>query len=231
MEGYPLEASTKALALERPGSFDPVEAIKHGFLHFKREKFDKFPEFYEELAKGQNPKFMVFACSDSRVNPSHVLNFHPGDAFSFRNIANMVPPYDQTRYSGVGAALEYGVKHLGVECILVFGHSLCGGIEGLMSLPADGSTSTDFIQDWVKIGLPAKNKVLAEHENEPFPIQCKHCEKEAVNTSLANLLSYPFVRDRLIKGTLALKGGYYDFVHGRFDLWGLEFRVHHDLSI
>lgn len=40
-------------------------------------------------------QYMVFACSDSRVCPSHVLNFQPGDAFVVRNIANMVPPFDK----------------------------------------------------------------------------------------------------------------------------------------
>lgn len=39
-------------------------------------------------------QFMVFACSDSRVCPSHILNFQPGEAFVVRNIANMVPPFD-----------------------------------------------------------------------------------------------------------------------------------------
>ncbi|MQI72130.1 hypothetical protein EI017_25590, partial [Escherichia coli] len=45
---------------------------------------------------------MVFACSDSRVCPSHVLDFQPGEAFVVRNVANMVPPYDQAKYSGAG---------------------------------------------------------------------------------------------------------------------------------
>ncbi|GER29487.1 carbonic anhydrase, partial [Striga asiatica] len=146
---------------------ESVERLKTGFIHFKREKYEKNPALYAELAQGQSPKYMVFACSDSRVCPSHVLDFQPGEAFVVRNVANMVPPYDKTKYSGIGAAIEYAVLHL----------------------------------------------------------------KEAVNVSLGNLLSYPFVRQGLVNKTLALKGGYYDFVNGSFELWGLEFGLSPSLSV
>ncbi|CAN8299870.1 unnamed protein product [Cochlearia groenlandica] len=218
-----LTAELQAISSSDSKSFDPVERIKQGFINFKKEKYDTNPELYGELAKGQSPKYMVFACSDSRVCPSHVLDFHPGDAFMVRNIANMVPPYDQIKYGGVGAAIEYAVLHLKVENIVVIGHSACGGIKGLMSFPLDGNNSTDFIEDWVKICLPAKSKVLAENESSSFGDQCGRCEREAVNVSLANLLTYPFVREGVVKGTLALKGGYYDFVNGAFELWELQF--------
>ncbi|XP_065877022.1 carbonic anhydrase 2-like isoform X1 [Euphorbia lathyris] len=204
-------------------AFDPVERMKDGFIYFKKEKYDTNPGLYGELAKGQSPKFMVFACSDSRVCPSHVLNFQPGEAFVVRNVANMVPPYDKVKHTEVGSAVEYAVLHLKVEYIVVIGHSACGGIKGLMSFPFDGTKSTDFIEDWVSIGLPAKAKVLAENGSLPFPEQCTCCEKEAVNVSIANLLTYPFVRDGLAKKTLGLKGGYYDFVKGSFELWGLDY--------
>nr|KJB31236.1 hypothetical protein B456_005G182300 [Gossypium raimondii] len=121
--------------------FDPVKRLETGFLHFKKEKFDKNPDLYGALAKGQSPKFLVFACSDSRVCPSHILNFQPGEAFIVRNIASMVPPYDKKKYSGAGAAIEYAVLHLKVENIVVIGHSCCGGIKGLMSIPDDGTTA------------------------------------------------------------------------------------------
>ncbi|KAE8706258.1 Carbonic anhydrase [Hibiscus syriacus] len=208
-----------------------VETLKEGFIYFKKEKYDKNPALYGELAKGQSPKYMIVACSDSRVCPSHVLDMQPGEAFVVRNVANMVPPYDQTKYAGIGSAIEYAVLHLKVQEIVVIGHSACGGIKGLMSFPYDGTTSTDFIEDWVKIGMPAKTKVLAEHDSEPFGGQCAHCEKEAVNVSLGNLLSYPFVRDGLVKKTLAVKGGYYDFVNGTFELWSLEFQLSNPLSV
>ncbi|XP_061943578.1 carbonic anhydrase 2-like [Populus nigra] len=226
-----ITAELQTASSSDPKAFDPVEKIKSGFIHFKKEKYDKNPGLYSELAKGQSPKFMVFACSDSRVCPSHVLDFQPGEAFVLRNVANMVPPYDQTKYAGVGAAIEYAVLHLKVEYIVVIGHSACGGIKGLMSFPYDGTTSTDFIEDWVKVCYPAKTKVLAEHANAPFPDLCTQCEKEAVNVSLGHLLTYPFVRDGLVNKTLGLKGGYYDFVKGSFELWGLEYSLSPSLSV
>jgi carbonic anhydrase len=207
------------------------ERIKTGFIHFKKEKYDKNPALYGELAKGQSPPYMVFACSDSRVCPSHVLDFQPGEAFVVRNVANLVPPYDQAKYSGTGAAIEYAVLHLKVSNIVVIGHSACGGIKGLLSFPFDGPYSTDFIEEWVKIGLPAKAKVKSQHGDAPFGELCTHCEKEAVNASLGNLLTYPFVREGLVNGTLALKGGYYDFVKGSFELWGLEFGLSSTFSV
>ncbi|KAH6791064.1 carbonic anhydrase 1 [Perilla frutescens var. frutescens] len=212
-------------------SSESVERLKTGFITFKREKYEKNPALYGELAKGQSPTYMVFACSDSRVCPSHVLDLQPGEAFVVRNVANLVPPFDKTKYSGIGAAVEYAVLHLKVKEIVVIGHSACGGIKGVMSFPYDGSSSTDFIEDWVKIALPAKNKVLSECGDTPFGDQCATCEKEAVNVSLGNLLSYPFVREGLVKKTLALKGGHYDFIKGTFELWGLEFSLSPSLSV
>ncbi|GAA0143779.1 dehydratase [Lithospermum erythrorhizon] len=221
---------TEELKTAETNGFDPVEKIKSGFIHFKKEKYEKNPALYSELSKGQSPKFMVFACSDSRVCPSHVLDMQPGEAFVVRNIANMVPAFDKSRYSGVGAAIEYAVLHLKVENIVVIGHSACGGIKGLMSFPYDGSESTDFIEDWVKICMTARNKVKEAHKDAPFVDQCGQCEKEAVNVSLGNLLTYPFVREGLVNKTLAIKGGYYDFVNGAFELWTLDFGLSPSVS-
>lgn len=208
--------------------FDPVERIIDGFHHFKINKFDKCPELFQHLAEGQWPKFMVFACSDSRVCPSHVLNFQPGQAFMFRNIANLVPPFDKLRYSGVGAAIEYATLSLEVENILVIGHSRCGGINRLMShdhqYPEDGSSPFDFIDEWLKIGIPAKAKVKATSSHLTPEEQLVECEKEAVNLSLINLLTYPYVRMGLANKKLRLMGGYYDFVNGTFKLWEFESR-------
>ncbi|KAM5566784.1 carbonic anhydrase, chloroplastic [Rosa sericea] len=131
----------------------------------------------------------------------------------------------KTKYSGVGAAIEYAVLHLKVENIVVIGHSCCGGIKGLMSIPDDGTTASDFIENWVKICAPAKTKVKSACGDLSFAEQCTSLEKEAVNVSLANLLTYPFVREAVVNNKLALKGGYYDFVNGGFQLWDLDFNI------
>ncbi|XP_028769904.1 carbonic anhydrase 2-like [Neltuma alba] len=201
---------------------DPaVQKIISGFCDFKFNTFDKNPDLFNELAKGQSPKFLVFACSDSRVSPDLILNFQPGEAFMVRNIANMVPPYE-LRDNGVGAVLEYGITALEIPNILVIGHSKCGGIKRLMEHPEDGSPPFEFIDEWVKIGLPAKDKVKSEHDPDtPMEVLCKYCEKESVNNSLANLLTYPYVK----MNNLALMGGYYDFVKGQFKLW--KYHSHH----
>ncbi|GMP47902.1 hypothetical protein CsSME_00015467 [Camellia sinensis var. sinensis] len=99
--------SKEEIALRRIDVGSPVEIIRRGFLHFKATEFDK------ELAEGQKPQFLVFACSDSRVCPSRVLDFKPGQAFMARNIANLVPGFNKLRYSGVGAVIEYAVAALG----------------------------------------------------------------------------------------------------------------------
>ncbi|VVA23098.1 PREDICTED: carbonic anhydrase [Prunus dulcis] len=128
------------------------------------------------------------------------------------------------KHSGVGATIEYAIEELGVENILVMGHSRCGGIKRLMSHPENGSTPFEFIDEWMKIGLPAKAKVIAEAEggSADFEEQCESCAREAVNLSLRNLQTYPYVQKAVSDKTLALRGGYYDFVNGIFELWELQ---------
>ncbi|XP_076960525.1 carbonic anhydrase 2-like [Bidens hawaiensis] len=197
--------------------FDPIKRINDGFKHFKIYEFNKYPDYYRQLAEKQEPKFLIFACSDSRVSPTNILNLRPGEAFMARNIANLVPTFDQPNNSGVGAIIEYAILALKVEVIVVIGHSRCGGIQRLISLP-DDETSYDFIDDWVSIGEPAKAKVLAEHPDATGEELQTLVEKESVKNSLGNLLSYPYVQSGLADKKLKLLGGYYDFVCGKFHI-------------
>nr|AYJ71799.1 beta-carbonic anhydrase 2P2 [Garnotia stricta var. longiseta] len=194
--------------------------LKVGFRTFKKNIYDPNPMLFDQLKSGQSPKYMVFACSDSRVCPSVTLDLKPGEAFTVRNIASLVPAYQQNvMHSSIGSAIEFAVTILKVECIVVIAHSCCGGIKELLTLKEDRPRTNHFIDDWVKIGLDIKKKVERVYAFLSFDEQCTKLEIEAVNLSLRNLKTYPFVMDRLAKGTLVLIGARYDFLCGSFQTW------------
>ncbi|RLM91248.1 carbonic anhydrase, chloroplastic-like [Panicum miliaceum] len=193
-----------------------AERLRAGFRTFKKIIYDKNPMLFGPLKSSQSPKYMVFACSDSRVCPSVTLDLKPGEAF--RNIASLVPAYHQNMHSSVASAIEFAVTILKVKCFVVMGHSCCGGIRELLSLQEDRPHTYHFIDNWVNIGLAIK-KVEREHAFLSFDDKCTMLEIEAVNLSLRNLKTYPFVKDKLAKGSLKLIGARYDFIHGSFQTW------------
>ncbi|MCD7457999.1 Phospholipase A2 crotoxin acid subunit CA [Datura stramonium] len=144
----------------------------------EKENWDRLQQ--KELNKSQ------LSCNQA-AKPSTLSENQPGEAFMVRNIANMVPPYDKLRYSGVGAVIEYAVLHLKVENILVGWVTVPVEVFRLAKLPEDGSESTEFIENWMKIGLPAKAKVVAKYPDKSFEEQCKYCEKEAAECITSQL--------------------------------------------
>ncbi|GAU43475.1 hypothetical protein TSUD_243970 [Trifolium subterraneum] len=165
---------------------------------------------------------MVIACADSRVCPSNILGFQPGEVFMIRNIANLVPIM-KNGPSECNAALQFAVTTLQVENILVIGHSSCAGIEALMSMEED-TEPRNFIHNWVTNGKVAKLKTKATASHLSFDQQCRFCEKESINQSLLNLLSYPWIEDRVRKELLCIHGGYYNFSNCSFEKWTLDFK-------
>lgn len=105
-----------------------IENLLEGYRQFYQKYYIENPETYKNLTeKGQTPHTLVIACSDSRVDPSIILNTGPGDIFVIRNVANLVPAYDSdfSHCHGTSAAIEYAVKHLKVKKYPDFGaHSL-----------------------------------------------------------------------------------------------------------
>src|SRR5579872_861659 len=99
---------------------------------------------------GQQPQIMVVACCDSRVDPALILQCDPGDLFVVRNVANIIPPYEMDiAHHGTSAALEFGVRVLNVNHLILLGHSQCGGIQALLN--SHESNKNDFITNWVSL--------------------------------------------------------------------------------
>jgi carbonic anhydrase len=143
-----------------------------------------------------------------------LFDIEPGDIFVIRNVANLVPPFE-TRgdYHGTSAALEFAVTCLHVKQVVVLGHANCGGIRALME--NDSSIKSDgFIDSWMHLAELAKEEVLARDDLDTPEQRIVACEKTAVSYSLQNLMTYPWIRDRVEAGSLELVGCYYDLRSG-----------------
>lgn len=190
-----------------------IAKLLAGFRKFHVKSFQGEDSRYAKLAKGQEPKTLIIGCSDSRVDPALMTSASPGELFVVRNVANMVPPLESSKngFHGVSAAIEFAVVNLKVENILIIGHRQCGGIAALMSMerPQEG-----FIRQWVSIAEDAKRRVLESHPDDDFDSLCRHCEKEAIVTSIGNLRTFPFVAEAEKNRGLLILGLYFDLENG-----------------
>lgn len=156
-----------------------------GFRRFREQHFTHDDALYRQLvAQGQTPKILVIACCDARVDPAIVLDCAPGDLFVIRNVANLVPPAGTlSGHHGTSSALEYGVRNLGVQHIIVLGHAQCGGIRTLVE--AGGSNNPDsFIDDWMHLVEDARAAVERDMPDAPLDDRLEACE-QALNPDIA----------------------------------------------
>lgn len=188
-----------------------MDRLIDGFRRFREIYYREHRELFETLARGQAPRVMVVGCSDSRVDPALIFDAAPGEIFTVRNVANLVPPYaPSASYHGTSAALEFAVRALQVEHVVVLGHARCGGIGAL--LRQQEAAAWDFIPAWMAIARPARERALAAG-GLPEAAQ-RACEHEAIKVSLGNLMTFPWVRERVERGSLALHGCYFDLEVG-----------------
>ncbi len=195
-----------------------IQHLLDGYRRFRSGSYREQKDLYTELAEeGQSPKAMIISCCDSRVDPALVLDADPGVVFAVRNVANLVPPAcPDGSYHGTSAALEFAVLHLGVEHIIIMGHAQCGGIKALYE---DLDKGADFIIPWMHIVADARTRVRETADGKPENEQLREMEQEAIRVSLANLLTFPWIKDRVDAGTLQLHGWYFDLGSGvMFDL-------------
>lgn len=192
-----------------------IEDLVSGFRRFQRRYFGEQRELYERLARGgQAPRIMVIGCCDSRVDPALITDCDPGDMFVLRNVANLVPPYETGGgHHGTSAALEFAVRALGVEHVIVLGHARCGGIRALLG-ESRIEGGAEFIAPWMSIADAARKTVQREHRDESFDRQAKACELAALQVSLQNLATFPFVREAVAAGRLGVHGWYFDIENG-----------------
>lgn len=131
------------------------EKFIDGFRNFRRFYFDAENDYYTSLNKGQHPKAIVIACSDSRADPALLMGCDPGDIFVVRNVAN-----------------------------------------------------------WVSMAAPALERMRDDVRDESPAERQRHCEEAAILVSIDNLLSYPWIQERVAAHELSLHAWYFDMSQG-----------------
>ena len=187
------------------------DALLSGYRRFREDHWPEARAEYEALAaRGQKPHTLVVACSDSRADPALIFDTAPGQLFVVRNVANLVPPYEPDGHlHGVSAALEFGVKVLGVSRIVVMGHAHCGGVNAMLNGAPDNCR--DFVAPWVEQGAPAVRRVA--EAVEPDEVE-RAAEEAVVRLSLENLRTFPWIAEREAAGELALTGLHFGIADG-----------------
>ncbi len=188
----------------------PIEGLIAGFKGFRAINYEKMAgRLFAKLAReGQSPKVLLIACSDARVDPAILFSASPGELFVIRVVAALVPPYrPDGDYHGVSAALEYAIRDLGVEHVVVLGHAYCGGIKALVEMEDGKVQDREFIGPWVSMAEQAVGDIP---KTEP---SCRH-EQAAVRYSVQNLMTFPWLRERVDNGAVALHAWWFDLDGG-----------------
>ncbi len=187
----------------------PKERLVRGLEIFRRQQLDRYAALFFRLAVAQTPHTLFITCADSRIVPNLVTTTDPGELFIVRNVGNLVPPFGDDATPAEGAAVEYALCALGVEDVVVCGHSACGAIKAML---APETAELPSVNRW----LDAPRQALAELR----PLGSHDDAARAnVRIQLANLRTYPAVRDRLADGVVHLHGWYYDIERGTFEEW------------
>lgn len=189
-----------------------MQHLIDGYRQFKAQRWPQERARYETLALGQSPRVLVIACSDSRVDPATILGAGPGELFVVRNVANLVPGYEPDGgLHGVSAAIEFAVKALKVETILVMGHAQCGGVAAALE-PAR-IAGTEFLPPWVAL-IEEDARAACAHQADPQTA----LEQESIRRSLQRLATFPFVAEAMAEGRLALAGARFGIESGQLEV-------------
>lgn len=185
--------------------------IIDGVVRFKSEVHPQKKALFDELAKGQSPEALFITCSDSRIEPSLLVQSEPGDLFVCRNAGNIVPPYTNNT-SGMVASIEYAVAALNVQHIVVCGHSSCGAMQGVMN--PEAVAPLPQVAQWLTYSKAAYKIVQEKMPNASAEEQLVKLIEENVLLQLQHLKTHPQVAAKLAAGEIQLHGWTYDIGSG-----------------
>ena len=191
--------------------FDGVkDFLANDYLEMKRH--------FRKIGKEQKPHTLFIGCSDSRIVPNLITKTLPGELFVIRNIANLVPVYRESQeYLATTSGIEYSVKVLNIENIIICGHSNCGGCKAIF-MSEEETAEIPHTRKWLELMGRVKEMVLEKEMHNPA-LQEGNEEDEAkrelmteqlnIVEQMNHLLTYPYIREKFEQGKINILGWYY----------------------
>jgi carbonic anhydrase len=186
-----------------------MKKLIEGAVTFRQTDFEAHEELFQDLGIEQKPHTLFIGCSDSRLVPSMITATKPGELFIIRNIANIVPNYRiSEEFLATTSAIEFAIQKLGIENIIVCGHSNCGGCQALYK-PKSYFDTLPHTLKWLELAMPVKEKVNALLPEGSVAAREWFTEQMNVVEQLKHLLSYPFIAEKYITGKIKISGWHY----------------------
>ena len=189
-----------------------MKKLINGLREFKTNYFCTHLELFEQLAHGQKPRVLFITCSDSRIDPNLITQTEVGELFVIRNAGNIIPPFGAAN-GGEGAAVEYAIHALGIEQIVVCGHSHCGAMKGLLQLNKL-QEDMPLVYDWLKHAEATRRLVKENYNHYQGEELLEVTIAENVLTQIDNLKTYPVIHSKLYQGKLKIYGWIYHLETG-----------------
>jgi carbonic anhydrase len=188
-----------------------MQKLVEGVHAFRSDYFGKHRDLFRKLAEGQRPETLFITCSDSRLNPNLLTNADPGELFIVRNVGNIVPRVDLP--GGTAAAIEYAVEVLQVSNVVICGHTHCGAIQAVLN--PETMEHLPFVKKWLAQGERLRAIVAERYGHLEGAALMTAAVEENVLVQLEHLRAFPFVADRLEKGTLRVSGWVFNIETGQ----------------
>ncbi|KPQ35762.1 MAG: carbonic anhydrase CynT [Phormidesmis priestleyi Ana] len=189
-----------------------MKELIQGLREFQSNYVPQNKKLLQELARGQHPRVLFITCSDSRVQPELITQSDLGDLFVIRNAGNIIPPYGATN-GGEGATIEYAIKSLDIQHIIICGHTTCGAMKGLLQV-GELEQKMPLVYNWLKHTEATRELVEENYSHLGKEEKLSTLVAENVLTQIENLRTYPSVRSHLHKGEIVIHGWIYNIEDG-----------------
>lgn len=188
-----------------------MQKLVEGLHKFKAEVFNSNKDIFAPLVDGQKPQVLFITCSDSRIAPNLLTQTNPGELFIMRNAGNIIPSYGAIG-TGEAATIEFAVSGLGVQHIVVCGHTMCGAMKALLA--PQTLDDAPAMRAWLTHAEATRRVVMESYPHLEGPARLTLAVEENVLTQIEHLRTHPTVRSRIARGQLSLHGWVYKLETG-----------------